>query len=86
MDGHKMSLWVVMRLQRPVTPAFDRLMCRRLLKDVILNKRNKGDTFKWGDGIRQIVPAAGRDRPERRLNSINSKHALPLNALKSVYP
>ena len=41
MDGHKMGLWVVVRFQETVTPAFDRLICRRLLKGVILNKRDK---------------------------------------------
>ena len=42
MDGHEMSFWVAMRSQRPVTPAFDRLVCRRLLKGVSLNKLNVG--------------------------------------------
>jgi hypothetical protein len=86
MDGHKMSLWVVMRLQRPVTPAFDRLICRGLLKDVILNKRNKGIR---SNGVMEFDKSSRRravTRPGFRLNSINSKHALPLNALKSVYP
>ncbi len=61
MDGHKIGLWVVMRLQRPVTPAFDRLICRRLLKGVILNKRNKRNMLRWGDRVRQIVAAVRRE-------------------------
>jgi hypothetical protein len=61
MYGHKMSLWVVMRLKRPVTPTFDRLIRRLLLKGVSINKRNKDDTLKWGDEIRQIVQMAAWD-------------------------